>query len=289
MGARILTSNRVAAALLASLLWMAAPAQAQDVQLQEAQGVLMRMGLFKGRPDGRLDPRTADALTRFQQQSKLPATGQLDGATLAALRRANDTKFSQTLGAPSPQAAFGGGATGSASVEPPKPRAAGPVQAVQSNTLAPPPGGRVPPTYLPAPNASAAGARTELSPPGAGLGNSQTPPSLLGDRVRAPTPVMSVGPDGAPLPTAAPRLGGPVQTQALAGSVGAPPPGDGVDGEPQGAARLVPYVLSAAAVMLFGFVGWLWAGPRLRIRRDNPLIAGEAAILDDGRRREPKF
>jgi localization factor PodJL len=47
---------------------------------------LNRMGFNVGEPDGRLGPRTKEALMAFQHQKGFNATGEIDRETFAALR-----------------------------------------------------------------------------------------------------------------------------------------------------------------------------------------------------------
>ena len=52
---------------------------------KEVQRQLSKRGYYKGPSDGEFGPATKSALTRFQQDNKLRATGRVDGATLKAL------------------------------------------------------------------------------------------------------------------------------------------------------------------------------------------------------------
>ncbi len=54
-------------------------------EIQQVQQALNQKGFNVGRTDGILGPRTEGALRSFQQAQKLPATGQPDQQTLAAL------------------------------------------------------------------------------------------------------------------------------------------------------------------------------------------------------------
>jgi N-acetylmuramoyl-L-alanine amidase len=49
-----------------------------------AQTALQQHGLYKGRVDGLWGPMTQRAVTSYRGQNSLPATGQLDQATLQA-------------------------------------------------------------------------------------------------------------------------------------------------------------------------------------------------------------
>ena len=71
-----------------------APAQSAEpgsamsrMGIKEAQLILNRLGFKAGKADGRLGPRTSNALKAFQHAKGLEQTGQLDPATERALRR----------------------------------------------------------------------------------------------------------------------------------------------------------------------------------------------------------
>jgi len=53
--------------------------------LREVQTALRQSGLYQGKIDGKWGPLTKRAVTAFQQQKKLPATGTLDQQTLTAM------------------------------------------------------------------------------------------------------------------------------------------------------------------------------------------------------------
>lgn len=72
-----------AAAIFSGMRTPAAYAQSQEVLA--AQQRLNELGFDAGPEDGLWGPRTQSALTAFQTESGLPATGQLDAATTAAL------------------------------------------------------------------------------------------------------------------------------------------------------------------------------------------------------------
>jgi hypothetical protein len=55
-------------------------------QLKQAQQQLRSAGLYKGRIDGQMGPRTRQAVIAFQQQHNLSTTGRLDQQTMAALQ-----------------------------------------------------------------------------------------------------------------------------------------------------------------------------------------------------------
>jgi len=53
--------------------------------VQHAQSALQSQGLYHGPIDGVFGPETQNAVTAYQQQKGLPATGQLDSTTLRDL------------------------------------------------------------------------------------------------------------------------------------------------------------------------------------------------------------
>jgi hypothetical protein len=57
-----------------------------QAEIREIQIELNRMGFNVGEPDGKLGARTKEALTMFQRQKGLNATGEIDRETFAALR-----------------------------------------------------------------------------------------------------------------------------------------------------------------------------------------------------------
>ena len=79
------------AALLLGASTLAEPATSymdkQTDSLRAAQTRLINLGLLKGSADGAYGPKTADALTAFQDQNGLEATGHLDSRTLDLLTR----------------------------------------------------------------------------------------------------------------------------------------------------------------------------------------------------------
>ncbi len=60
------------------------PAMSPDT-IRDIQTRLWRDGFYHGGPDGQWGPQTSQALASFQRSRGLPATGQVDGQTLAAL------------------------------------------------------------------------------------------------------------------------------------------------------------------------------------------------------------
>lgn len=71
--------------LVALLFWGASPVLAQDATVTAAQEALRDLGYDPGPIDGLMGQSTRTALTRFQDDRSLPASGNLDSATLDAL------------------------------------------------------------------------------------------------------------------------------------------------------------------------------------------------------------
>lgn len=63
----------------------AAQASVSAERVQHAQSALQSQGLYHGPIDGVYGPETQSAVTAYQQQKGLPATGQLDSTTLRDL------------------------------------------------------------------------------------------------------------------------------------------------------------------------------------------------------------
>ncbi|HKQ96954.1 MAG TPA: N-acetylmuramidase domain-containing protein [Candidatus Polarisedimenticolia bacterium] len=59
-----------------------------DLQIRQAQVLLMFLGISPGRIDGITGPRTKGAVVQFRQQQGLPASDQIDTALIAALTAA---------------------------------------------------------------------------------------------------------------------------------------------------------------------------------------------------------
>ena len=77
--------RQIAAVSLVIALAFTAPAAAQNLDVIAAQETLTALGYDTGPIDGRIGPRSEDALRLFQSARDLPVTGQLDTATMTAL------------------------------------------------------------------------------------------------------------------------------------------------------------------------------------------------------------
>lgn len=74
------------ATLPAPIAPVAQPAAAsREMSVAQAQSKLLALGYQIGAPDGRMGPRTAEALHKFQRDRKIPATGRLDAQTVEEL------------------------------------------------------------------------------------------------------------------------------------------------------------------------------------------------------------
>jgi len=60
-------------------------------QIKQAQAALKQEGLYKGKVDGKLGPRTKSALAQFQKQNGLKQTAQLDAPTVGKLKEGGAT------------------------------------------------------------------------------------------------------------------------------------------------------------------------------------------------------
>lgn len=76
--------------------------------LRQVQTVLRHQGLYHSVVDGRWGPRTQHGVMAFQKKNNLPATGQLDQATLSAMN----------IGGGSSSMNMGGGSAGSSAGAP---------------------------------------------------------------------------------------------------------------------------------------------------------------------------
>jgi len=67
------------------LLWGPGQASAADAEVRRAQERLQALGYEPGPADGLMGPRTREAISAFQRDQGLPASGELDRATREAL------------------------------------------------------------------------------------------------------------------------------------------------------------------------------------------------------------
>jgi hypothetical protein len=149
----------------------------EQADIRKIQAALNEQGFDAGDPDGKLGRRTRDAVTAFQKQHGIHATGKVDRATRDALLSAapGGGQSEHPAGTPPDNARSGGNA------DQPSPAAAPPQGTAPETTAAPPQGGEAGTTSGAAPQP------TPLQPLGG-----ETPP------VRPPdTPQMpETGPSG---------------------------------------------------------------------------------------------
>ena len=85
--------------------------------LRHVQRELKSQGLYEGRVDGRYGPETRNALEQFQRSHNLPANGQPDQQTLAALQGGQNTGGAAAGGAMSGNGGAGMSSTGTSGTE----------------------------------------------------------------------------------------------------------------------------------------------------------------------------
>ncbi|MGQ9368994.1 peptidoglycan-binding domain-containing protein [Azospirillum sp. ST 5-10] len=109
------TVPAVAAGLLATVWLVAAPVgpagaqQPTAADIQWAQSILKDKGFKLGRPNGQMTPETRAALSAYQKSVGLPATGQLDQATVDKMMAGRAAKTPSTVGNLAAQKPGGGG------------------------------------------------------------------------------------------------------------------------------------------------------------------------------------
>lgn len=63
-----------------------------DPKVKEMQPILLHLGYYRGALNGCKGPKSVAAVEEFQRDAGLPVTGEVDGATAAALREARSAK-----------------------------------------------------------------------------------------------------------------------------------------------------------------------------------------------------
>ena len=63
-----------------------------DPKVKEMQPILLHLGYYQGALDGCKGPKSVAAVEQFQRDAGLPVTGEVDGATAAALQEARSAK-----------------------------------------------------------------------------------------------------------------------------------------------------------------------------------------------------
>ncbi|CAK0766131.1 exported hypothetical protein [Azospirillaceae bacterium] len=238
----------------------AAPARGSTADIQWAQQILKNKGLYHQRPNGVMSDETHSALSAFQKSVGLPPSGELDQPTIDRLISAKPA--SSTVGnLAAPDARARARAQAEAATPPPQPRAAithsvttegggdmmtGAV-VVRSGMAPPPPGA--------------------LSGSHASTGSHASIGSNAGPNSQSPHLQPRVGPDGAPIPHAAPRA-------AVSASETLIPDAADTDAAPSIPNSNVPLNIIApgwARSAIMGFIGailtgiigvWWWSGRR---------------------------
>jgi hypothetical protein len=88
------------------------PSSAKTADVRRAQEALKARGLYTAEVDGRMGPKTKQALREFQRREGLPQTATLDSRTMERLAGATSTRTGSATGAASTTAS-GAGSTGS--------------------------------------------------------------------------------------------------------------------------------------------------------------------------------
>jgi peptidoglycan hydrolase-like protein with peptidoglycan-binding domain len=86
-------------------------AKAKTADVRRAQEALKERGLYTAEVDGRMGPKTKQALREFQRREGLPETATLDNRTMQRLAGASPTRTGSATGGASTTAS-GGGSTG---------------------------------------------------------------------------------------------------------------------------------------------------------------------------------
>ncbi|MGH9427839.1 MAG: peptidoglycan-binding domain-containing protein [Terriglobia bacterium] len=63
-----------------------------DPKVKEMQPILLHLGYYRGALDGCKGPKSVAAVEKFQRDSGLPVTGEVDAATATALQEAKSAK-----------------------------------------------------------------------------------------------------------------------------------------------------------------------------------------------------
>jgi S1-C subfamily serine protease len=124
----------------------AAPQLGAGAGMAAVQRALGALGYDTGGADGQIGPRTQAAIAAFQRDRNLPATGLLDGETLAALRAARpEGGEARSFGGQATQPVVAGKPPPAAGPDRPEPIPGGRVAALPAPTQPPPVAGAKPP------------------------------------------------------------------------------------------------------------------------------------------------
>ena len=81
---------------LPAKMFQASYEQQEDVgDIRDAQTKLAALGIYKGALDGRMGPKTAEAIRNFQQRAKLEVTGAVDARLMARLQDGDQAAVSE--------------------------------------------------------------------------------------------------------------------------------------------------------------------------------------------------
>ena len=250
----------------------AAPAWAQSAaDIQWAQTILKEKGYdIGGRANGTMHPQTKTALSKYQAAHGLPATGNLDKATIDKMMGERQGKAAPTVGNLAQQK-IGGGGPGQAPREPQRevvPRAA-PTQRIDGGS-----------------GDFGGGAQFSAGPPASGSHSSSSPSFGSAPSGNPPAGMASSGAASqGPVPQAAPRAS--VSATTPSGQpvpVTEPPAGNG-SFLPNWATNGLRYVVMSVLGLTVGGIGFAWW-------RSGRASAPKNAPRDDvprDIRREPTF
>lgn len=270
--ARRAVALAVVVPVLAGGVLGAAPVRAQSAaDIQWAQTILKEKGYnIGGRANGQMHPETKAALSKYQAAHGLPATGQLDKATIDKMMGERQGKAAPTVGNLTQQK-IGGGGPGQAPREPQRevvPRAA-PTQRIDST------GGEF-----------AGGAQFSAGPPATSSHSSGGAPSSAVASSASSGSASSAGASSqGPVPQAAPRASVSATTPSGQPAPVVEPPADSGSLLPGWASNGLRYVVMSVLGLTVGGIGFAWwrsgraGAPKSAPRDEAPREA----------RREPSF
>lgn len=270
--ARRAVALAVVVPVLAGGVLGAAPVRAQSAaDIQWAQTILKEKGYnIGGRANGQMHPETKAALSKYQAAHGLPATGQLDKATIDKMMGERQGKAAPTVGNLTQQK-IGGGGPGQAPREPQRevvPRAA-PTQRIDST------GGEF-----------AGGAQFSAGPPATSSHSSGGAPSSAVASSASSGSASSAGASSqGPVPQAAPRASVSATTPSGQPAPVVEPPADSGSLLPGWASNGLRYVVMSVLGLTVGGIGFAWW-------RSGRAGAPKSAPRDEAPRevrREPSF
>ncbi|MBP2292593.1 peptidoglycan-binding domain-containing protein [Azospirillum rugosum] len=254
-----------------------APALAQSAaDIQWAQTILKEKGYdIGGRANGTMHPQTKAALSKYQAAHGLPATGQLDKATIDKMMGERQNKAAPTVGNLAQQK-IGGGGPGQAPREPQRevvPRAA-PTQRIDSGN-----------------GEFAGGAQFSAGPPAtsshsSGAASSGTPSSATASNSAPSSSASSGSASQGPVPQAAPRASVSATTPSGQPVPVVEPPADSGSLLPAWATNSLRYIVMGVLALTVGGIGFGWwrSGRASSAPRNAPRDEAPRDV-----RREPSF